>query len=438
MKLSTLGLFFVSTIFLHATVWGEENASAADENNPHVGEDPIRVLGSQEYKFNKSGVQKPTVNPSPAQLEEKIAAIEIAEGPYSSSLTEVLLELAEVQFSQGADTDAVASIERGIYVARINGGPNSPEQSPLIERLVHYHFETKNWQEVDLWLGNYLEIKEATLAADDPDWVRIYGSLSQWALFKSEQGIWMFANEQGAHSLNPFPHYWLGKLSDQLYLTNGDRSEIERIYQMRKQMYFKRFAFPPGVIFRSYMDVSWRLVSYHEGLAYFDEMQSRFSNDENVEPERIARVMLDSADWHLKYRKYSDARIKYKECYLFLSDRGFSEDKIDEIINGDKLVSVSAWGDLGMTQLEDEKPYWEVSFNLSAAGKVSKLKIVDFYNKKLLEKASIVKKYLRDTRFRPKFEKGEPLKSDGYKYRIYFSEKEFPNNVLDETPSFYR
>lgn len=361
-------------------------------------------------------------------IEEKITAIEIAEGPYGLSLTEVLLELAELQFDLGMEADAVASIEKSIFIARIHGGPNSPVQNPLIEGLIRHYFEKENWREVELWLSDYLELKTANLSVDDPEWVRIYGSMVQWAVFKSNKGILMFATDEDELNSNPNPnpnpvnrdaHYWLDKLADQIYLTGGDKQEVFKAYKMRRDLYFKGFAYHPDIILSSPVDYGLQRKLHNEGSSYFSDMLLKFSSEYETEPEEIAQVMLDAADWHLRHNKHAEARRLYKECYDYLKKHDFDDLKIDTIVNSGDPIAVSDFDKMNLKKIETDEAYWEVKFNISPSGKISSLKIKEAVPDMPNEKARDIKRSLYQARFRPRLEQGEPVKSPAYGYRIY-------------------
>jgi hypothetical protein len=95
-------------------------------------------------RYVRSGASWPGEAPSPlppleplapselAALELRVEALELAQGPFSGGLSEVLGDLARGLEASGKLSEANAVRERALHLARVNEGLNSPVQLPLL------------------------------------------------------------------------------------------------------------------------------------------------------------------------------------------------------------------------------------------------------------------------------------------------------------------
>lgn len=412
--------------------------------------------------------QPPTQRDSQVRLDDKIAAIESAEGAYGHSLTEALLELADFQFSSGDAEEAVETLRRGIHVARVNDGPHTPEQKPLVEKLLFHYFQTQNWSEVDAWLNDYYEVLQKNVDPSDPDWSKVYYLMAQWSMFKRYNGLY-FPIEPGRPShTSSSSQYWLARTEIHLEQIGADHDSLLRINRLRKQLFFSRLAPDTGPIrqattmqikpertdihfsrreegdqlipganedsinyfisrytissgFNSTLNMpNFITLSYEEGLEFFETWTQEMLVDPKSTREEQAEVLLSLGDWHLKFNKRSKARQVYLLCYQHFKNKGISAEEIEVIMNRQSPVILSTFRDLYFTHLEVENtPYIETQFQVSKWGRISNLDINDFNNEELGNLAKYLRKNSSDIRLRPKLVKGEPVKSDGHHYRIY-------------------
>lgn len=66
------------------------------------------------------------------QLRQRVAELEIVDGPYSASIAEPLSDLARALEASGLETEAKALRDRALHLLRVNEGLYSPLQVPLL------------------------------------------------------------------------------------------------------------------------------------------------------------------------------------------------------------------------------------------------------------------------------------------------------------------
>ena len=353
---------------------------------------------------------------SPAVLEA-ISRLESSDGAYASGLPEQLLSLGLKLQRQGRHSEAVSVFKRGVHLARINGGLYCEEQIPLLEGEIASHLSLGQYAEADERQHYMYRVQVRSLEGGRPrtlafmqqaNWQfnayrlgvgeQDFGRLmNMWDLYRLALND--IAQQEGDTSANLLPPL-RGMLQAQ-YLISGYAGESpsagfsygETFVDQQQQNRFNAF----------------RAQSYKKGraviLAIYDIERERHGADSVEAAEAL--VML--GDWLLWHEERDAAQQAYADAFAELVRRDDAQVYIERIfgepaalpdLDGVRPLPTAAEG--GNIVLE---------FGVTREGRVVDLERIDD-NDVSDGKANRLMRTLRKTRFRPRFETGEPVGTD--------------------------
>jgi len=380
------------------------------------------LLPAVAWPQSQSLDSTPAKRPDPAQArallrdyEQDIAAIEASGGAYAAGLSEALLGLGLALQSQGQHQEAVRQFKRGIHLTRVNDGLYSTRQIPLLNAEINSHRASRNYAAVDQRQA-YLyrvQMKSASegaslagaymqqagwqrdayhLGLGQNDFTRL---MNMWDLYRLalEEGV----QHEGSNSLTLMPA--LNGMLQTLYLMADyeiPQQSIPTNDDLSARATLNRFT-------------AYRAQAYERGntvLAYMKSVEL-----ENGRGTDAARTQVMLGDWNLWNGKRDTAWQAYDEAATELASLAVAEQGEES-----PLAQPAALPDVaGVSKLPPATAGSEgdilLEFGVTANGKVVDLERLDD-NGEFDGKANRLMRQLRRTRFRPRFEAGEPVATD--------------------------
>lgn len=112
---------------------GDATVGAAGDNSAPVVDEQTALDISQQL----------------TRFEENLATLESAAGPYDVSLIEALLDMGRYYMQISQHQSAAEVFERALNITRISDGLLSPQQLPVLEKLIEAHKAAGAWQLAD-------------------------------------------------------------------------------------------------------------------------------------------------------------------------------------------------------------------------------------------------------------------------------------------------
>ncbi len=136
----------------------------------------------------------------------------------------------------------------------------------------------------------------------------------------------------------------------------------------------------------------------------------------------VGSAIIELGDWLLLFSSHGPALEKYRDARDLLIAGGVSAEEIDSILAPDIPVLLPAVSSSGAysSRPEDYRGYIDVVIDLTRYGRRKRIEILDRSPGTTDDIEKRLKKYLGQSRFRPRFVNGEPARSDRSAMRFYF------------------
>lgn len=412
-----------------------------------------------------------------AQLEEEIGRLEKELGPYDRQLGEQLLSLGLAY--QAADHHDKASevLNRALHLKRVNDGLHDLGQVPVLQELIESNIATKNWDELDRNYQLLLFVHRRNYEESDPRFLPIVDQMGRWKLQAYREHL---LKQEGATTIREAEHLFgdnVRLLEDQLGET--DPRLIEPLYGKALTNYeiMKLEAKRPLDSFRtgpsSFSRITYRQVcravptragpraqcfsvpvmTSDGGAAFINQQRQKDLSIEQrlyaakrallriveiheAHPELSAKshayALMHLGDWHMLYDQRGTAIKLYKRAYALLAGDASNEDEISKLFGAPASVpslrlAVEAVREK-LAADDTEEGFVKVSFDVSSSGKPRNVSIIEESQTQRVYSARRAKEYVRTSKYRPRFENGEPVDTPGVKVKI-------PLRLLTSDPS---
>ena len=362
-----------------------------------------------------------TTRSESGQLErgyrEAIAAMESRDGAYAEGLSESLLSLARSLQSQGRHDEAIDVFRRGTHLSRVNEGLYCEQQIPLVQGEIGSHVAKGNYALADE-RQRYLARVQVRSLESGKSLTTAFMQQAKWQFQAYRLGL-----EELGHTrlMNMWEYY--GRAREDVIAREGDTSPnlLPPLYGMLQAQYLisgYKWVEPPqsfGDGVRLDPEVirfkSYRAKSYQQGSAViadiYDIEQEHFAQDKMT----LAQTLVMLGDWRLWNGDTEAAWQAYEEAETELAGQDDAQLQTKQLFGEPvPLPDFAALSPLPSSVDPDDANIM-VAFAVNERGKVEDLERLDEddeYN----SQARRLMRTLRHTKFRPRFEAGEPIETE--------------------------
>jgi len=344
--------------------------------------------------------------------EESIAAAEARGGAYSADLAETLLGLGLALQSQDRHPEAIENLKRGVHLTRINNGLYSTAQIPLLLAEINSHMALGDYAEVDQRQA-YLYRVQMKSSGEDGTLADAYMQQANWQYSAYQLGL-------GDYNFSRLMNMWdlyrsaLEERSrqdgeDALTLLPPLQGMLRTLYLMSAYEFPQSFQVAnEDITTRSNLHRfnAYKSQAFERGntvIAYMRAVEEANGRDYDA-----ARAQILLGNWNLLHGKRGAAWQAYGQAETELTPELVAQYNGVSPLTGPVALPESA----ELRALPPAVPKDEgdilLEFGITATGKVVDLERLD-ENEELDGKANRLMRQLRRTRFRPKFEAGEPV-----------------------------
>lgn len=356
-------------------------------------------------------------------LYQRIGVEELRLGPYSPALVDDFQELGAALFQSQEYFDAIDAFGRAIHLLRINEGLHTMSQTGLVEQVIEAHIGVGDFVAADDQQDYLHRVRRSTLPATGPemleaveqyaDWHRAayIGQLDKYRYPRIVSLIDLYgdmaktiADERGELSRDMLP-YLEGKLKTEYLLSNYPGESEEGLqFELRQKddielpdltkMRFERF----------------QMGNYRYGHQTIQQMRNILENDPNTTPAELADIQVAMADWYQWHRRYAQAIRAYNQAWQMMAGEPDAASWTQATFEDPIELPVPIVFQPGRIPLRTNNEARVVArFEISRHGEAKKIEILYPHEKEDQPAITRGYKYLRDMRFRPRFENGEAV-----------------------------
>ena len=411
---------------------GDSDDSIALENDPVAGDTPVEEGEPLE--------QGPTdiegLNTDIARYASEIKRLEGDFGAYEQGISEELTGLGLLYQRAGMHKEAVDTFKRAIHVNRINEGLYNFSEIPILEEMIESYAALGEWEEVNNRYHFLFRVHNRNYGRTDPRVLPALEKLSNWHLQAYSEE---FSGRPLNHLLTARNLY---DSSVRIIAVNFGATDPRLAEPLRKRTmvdYYLATHGPQGSgagsaagnisAYRSSTNdaalASYMLNSYTIGKRALGTIRDIYSQSEDASLTDQVASIVELGDWHMLYDRRQSALRTYKEALQLIQENGGNE-VAHQAFFGRPTVLPAA-GIFTGSELAVEKPKDEIEgfvvvrFSVDKGGRARDLELVESSppDKKALD--SKLRKRIRTTRFRPRFEDGQPVKTENVNLRYVFS-----------------
>jgi len=408
---------------LHACMAGSAVLSAQEIDTPDT-ERPV----SAEAVAQEAGsptTEQPLSTEAVAQeqrFRKAIDGIESDQGAYASTLSEQLLSLGLALQAQGRHDEAVGLFKRGVHLARINDGLYSTQQIPLLQGQISSHIALRDYAMADerqhymyrVQVRNKDSIELATALMQQAKWQRsayLMGIGSQgytrimnmWDMYRLALNDVIAREGDASPKLLPPLH---GMLEAQYLISdyNWEDQSHNSSDDLGARQDLNRF-------------MAYRAQSYQKGSAVITAIHDIELEREGDRGVETAQALTMLGDWQLWHDQRDTAWRTYQDAMVELAERDDAQLQIDHLFGEPvALPDIANLRPLPPT-VDTAEANILLEFAVNERGRVINVERVVTLesgdeNGDRDPRAYRLMRKLRKTKFRPRFEAGQPVETE--------------------------
>lgn len=402
-----------------------------------------------------------------AAYAESIAMLEQDEGPFAPALVQDLLALAILHQGEGSHAIAIDLLNRADHISRVNNGLHHPEQFPVIEALIASYQAMEDYAAVNdmqrylLYLNRKLQedgsiARVPSLAGlGDRNMATFDRSL---LVDGSEPGLpYRFGAQDMAAPVLPemARYYALGSL----YRAQSNYSAaisalldnenflhprlLELEYKHLETLFLLGFANEfidnPHYYLTSARRTAntpnrWTYLrrnktGYEEGVKTFERILLYLDSDASVPGIEKVIARIEYADWQILFNYTQAATDLYEAAYALGLELGLGEE-IDGLFNPAYPVQLPLFSakpnsrekyNVGMAEELSWDGYIDMAFDINRTGTVRDMRVLEKSPGTSFEMEERLRRYLKNSPFRPVVIDGETAGRDDLRMRYYYT-----------------
>ncbi|MDH3637778.1 MAG: energy transducer TonB, partial [Gammaproteobacteria bacterium] len=345
----------------------------------------------------------------------------------------------------GQHEDALDAFKRVLHITRINEGLYTLGQVPIIERMLDSLAEAGLWNDVHRQFDYLYWLNKRNYGASNPRMLPIIDRMVDWHLeaYTARLGVRMYRRLMVAQELNKKAvdiiedHYGdddprLANVLKRQQLTNyylatygGEPSDkdVKITISINGSAPNEPSEYERAVL------VDYIQNSYSSGREALERLDQIYASDTNVDTTERMWAKVALGDWFLMFGKKRKALGVYEVVHQELKNeqaspaRWFAEPQpLPQVDPHDTAAPDTDTGDTSETPGQAAVPYVVVSFDVNEWGKVKDVVVIESAGERQEKNQYQVQRWLRNTRFRPRFENGRPVLTQDLKRRFRFYE----------------
>ncbi|MFM7273456.1 MAG: hypothetical protein ACKO4A_06315 [Gammaproteobacteria bacterium] len=411
-----IGLYLAPVLLSAWTALADDGAAAP----PETGEQTPAEAGA--------GAPEPT-----EEQRRYIRAVEDLEaegGAYDAALAQQLLGLGVAYQSAGQHTEAAETLSRAAHITRVNNGFYSPSDLPILERLIESYAAIGEWDGVGSSYQQMFQIHRRSFGDGDERLLPSLQRLSSWHLkaYLNDIGEEPINHLQTARNLYDSS---LGILkaagdsaSERLEETLRERAIVDYYLAAYVPPSASGFSFNSGPGMSEQGVASFALAGFTSGREALEEVLALRRQDPGASPLARGEAIAELGDWHQLFNRRQTAADLYREAFTEASADA-TPDAANSLFGKPIALPVLPKGLEEIAETESSDPGLPasitVAFAVNERGLAEDIRVLESQPEAAPVYVDKLRKRLRGTRFRPRFEAGEAVPTPDLTYRYRYT-----------------
>jgi tetratricopeptide (TPR) repeat protein len=402
--------------------------------------------------------------PAAYEYETEVQRLESNRGAYDPQLGEQLLGLGLVYQRQDQHEDAVKALKRAMYIKRVNDGLYDMGQVPILQEIIESDIASQNWEDLDQNYEQLLFIHRRNFEPGDARFLPILDTVGRWKVQAYTDGL---LKESPMTTINSAERLYRDniKLLRKQYGETDPRL-IDPLYGRAVVAYqlLREAALKPLSEFDRGMPMAPSAVQYQrvcsvvagrtvcttipinnsgyqlsryamqqrdkdmEMLRFFNAVGDSLKqivaiHDAHPElpAESRARALIHFGDWNMLKRKHATAVEQYRRAYHLLAADTDNAELLEKHFGAPKSIPTLR---LPVPQVDQKlnelasQSHVIVAVDVTKRGDTRNFRVVEQSDPADEGAASTARQKVREGRFRPRFENGEPVDTPAFEIKV--------------------
>jgi tetratricopeptide (TPR) repeat protein len=373
--------------------------------------------------------------------EQLIAELESRHGAYHSQLGEQFLGLGLALHNQGDYPGAVGVFKRALHINRINQGLNNLDQLPVIDLLIKSNTAMGDWQAVAQNYHYLYWVYRRSYGDNDMRLLDVIYRIGQWHLDAYQAAIdeTPFQHLLTAYSLFNqairIVETSMGKTSPELVtplyanvLALYEISHYVTSFYDIEQSGFRSRTYSSTWGYDSTSETAYSMDmmigdSYRQGKQALTRVIDIYAENPQLPSDGHALAYIYLGDWYLLYNKRTTAMKTYQEAFELMtamSNEPKDVDLLDKFLAEPRTIPAIRLPTGDSENTSEAKNYVVASFDVLDSGRPVNIEITEAQPPDDIPMRHQAKKSIRASRFRPRFENGQPVATTDVSIRYVF------------------
>lgn len=373
---------------------------------------------------------------SVTQYESTIEELQKSHGVYHDLIGEHLLGLGIAHKKLKNYKGAIEAFNRSLHINRINQGLHNASQLAILELIIEANTALSDWLTLDQNYHYLYWVNRRNFGEDDPRLLPVIDRLGRWHLnaYELESDPIPFKHLLSADNLfhdamniietNYGPND--PRLINVLYgiaMTNYQMaSHVNKVHDFDEIRFSSRSAGRRARMLEE-METRQEVISdsYRSGKKAMLRIIDLYANNPELPTDAFGIALIHLGDWYLLFNRRMAAKETYEIAYAKLTGSGMDKGDINKLLGQPRSLPALKLP-IEYRKEEENSSYVVARIDVSKTGQARNIQIIESNpvdDKSLIRKA---KNSIRATRFRPRFENGKAVATNGVNVRYLFHE----------------
>lgn len=365
-------------------------------------------------------------------IEDALERIEDDYGVWDQRNVTALTELGAVQAALGRVDEAIGTYQQALHVNRVNQGLHDVTQLDILDDLTELSVAARDWEQANQLqeYGFYVQQRQygagSTLLV--PGLYRLAGWYRRTGAVFQARALYERAVQILEAAYGPDDVRLIDALQGIALTYRLERYPVATRAQRDQADAFTISTGPrQGDI--AIADARTVVNRYGEGEEALARIVEIHDANPDTAPREKAEALLDLGDWYLIFDKWSSAFDVYARARELLATDGWDEARIASLFS-EPMPLVFPLPDPPSppsyaSRATEQRGFVDLVYDVTDRGRVSTVDVVAAEPEGLMDFRT--RKAIKAARFRPRFEAGEPVATNGIEYRhsfVYYREPE--------------
>lgn len=360
---------------------------------------------------------------------DSVHELEAHDGAWAPALQQELFGLGVAYQKEGRHADATSVLARAEHLTRINEGLYSTADVPVLERLIESHAALGEWDKVSNRYRQMFRIYQHNYGDHDRRLLPVLNRLSAWHLRAYLDAV---GGNPVEHLLNARAFY---DSAISIIETESGTQDARIASMLRQRALVDYYVAGHAPVVREsfgFRDESADEMalqahiakSFAAGRAALRRAALVRHADASEDELSCTEALAELADWHQLFSRRQHAIQLYQEAWTHgnQASDGSDAQRIHAAVFGKPLALPLIPEELDSMTPQPSNPAWiRVRFDVSDSGRASAMEVLESSPPASDRDIARLRKRLLSTPFRPRFENGQPVTTQGVDYRYTYT-----------------